>query len=255
MNHYQNTTEWHDDRCGNITASRLSDTTLVKPEQFRVIRATGTTLKVCSTEQEALEALEEANAKKAGHTLEYTPMSPLKGFEDYMAELVCERLTGVQAVIPDSYATKWGHDNEPYAIRAFENRTGLVIEPCGFIKAPASTGLANYGASPDGLIDADGSAEVKCPVNSTRHLRCFVEGIPAEHWPQLEGQLLATGRKYVQFISFDPRFIGDYAHLGLFTARYESKPDLKEELLAGIIRMEAAVAQFIAKLPKAGGDV
>lgn len=247
----QNTAAWHDDRCGNISASRVYDTTLVKPEQFKVIRSTGTTLKVCSTEQEALEALEEANSKKAGFTLEYVPEARLKGFDDYMAELVCERLTGVQETIPPTYQMRWGNDNEPFAQRAFENLTGKVIEACGFIKAPAATGLVNYGASPDGLIDDDGSAEVKCPVNSTRHLRCFVDGIPDEHKPQMEGQLIATGRKYVQFISFDPRFTGENAHLALFTERYESDPELRETLIAGICRMEAAILQFIARLPKA----
>jgi hypothetical protein len=243
----QGTEQWQLDRCGYITSSRLKDAMLVTPEKFKVLRESGTTLKVYPTEAEAIDAIDHSK----GQTLGIEPMKPLKGFLDYVDQIVCERLTGVPNNTPDTYQMKWGHDNEPFAIQKYEARTGNIVTSCGFIPANPETGLVKYGSSPDGFVGVEGGAEVKCPVNSTRHLRCFRIGIPEEHHPQLEGQLIATGRDWVDFISYDPRFVGEWEHLGLFVERYFSKPELREKALAGIIRMEAYVSQFIQSLPKA----
>ena len=247
----QKTAEWHKDRCGKVTASRLNDCMLVTPEKYKVLRASGTTLRVFDKEHDALVLLDEANQKKDGHSLSICPAKPLLGFENYAAELVCERLTGEVRMIGEPPAIRWGNDNEPFALRAYENRTGEIINRTGFILSGPETGLNNYGASPDGEVGDNGLVEAKCPLLSTNHIRCFHSGIPEEHFPQMEGQLLATGREWVDFVSYDPRFKGDYQHLQLFVARYISIPGMRDNIVAGIIRMEAAVKLFISTLPKA----
>jgi hypothetical protein len=61
------------------------------------------------------------------------------------------------------------------------------------------------GASPDGLIDHDGCIEMKCPKSSVVHLQRFVDGLPEEYRPQIQGQLWVTGRQWCDFVSYDPR--------------------------------------------------
>lgn len=245
----QNIEKWKQDRCGNITASRNSDVLLVKEAVWKVLRKTGTTLKVCASEQEATEFMDADQ----GHSLAFVPGAPLKGYENYVQELVTERLTHLPHNTPDTYQMKWGHDNEPFAKQAYEIRTGTILTNCGFIKASPETGLVNYGASPDDLVGMDGQIEVKCPVNSVLHLRCFHDGgnIPEEHHPQLEGQLIATGRDWVDFCSYDPRFVNEWQHLQLYVQRYTSNPELRARLIHHIAMMDESINGFIEQLPKA----
>lgn len=248
----QKTEGWHQDRCGMITASRLPDCLAVTADKWKVLRASGTTLKVFDNEADAAVLAMEANAKKEGHLVKFCPGEPLKAWHNYLEELVCERLTKEVRMIGEPPAIRWGNDNEPFARQAYEIRTGEMVETCGFILASPHTGLNNYGASPDGLVQGGGGIESKCPLVSTRHLVCFAEGIPDEHKAQMEGQMLAADLDWVDFVSYDPRFSGDYEYLQLFCHRYESDPVLKAAIIAGILRMEAGVKQFIQALPGPG---
>jgi hypothetical protein len=247
----QNTSEWHAERCDKITGSRLTDCMAMEPDKWKVLRASGTTLKLCYSEADAGVALADANAKKPGHLVKFFPGKPLKAWENYQDELLCERLTGEVKMIGEPPAIRWGNDNEDYGLRAYENRTGRMVTPVGFVLAPATTGLVNYGASPDGLVTG-GSIEIKCPLVSAYHIACFRFGIPDEHKAQMEGQMIALDTRWVDFVSYDPRFTGDYEHLQLFIHRYESDPVLKAACIKGIINMEAALVQSIASLPGPG---
>ena len=61
------------------------------------------------------------------------------------------------------------------------------------------------GASPDSLIDDDGVLEIKCP-NTETHISYLKSGvIPDEYVSQMLWQIACTGRKWGDFVSFDPR--------------------------------------------------
>lgn len=163
---------------------------------------------------------------------------PAKARADLMRDLLAERLTGLSVRHYVSDAMQWGLETEDDAKREYETETGSIIRPCGFYDHPT---IDMFGATPDGLLD-DGLIEVKCPTTPT-----FVEWlragtIPTEHEPQMLAQCAVTGRKWVEFVAFDPRI--QSARLRLFVRRFE--PPQSE-----IERIEEIASAFLAELEKA----
>jgi hypothetical protein len=126
----------------------------------------------------------------------------LKAREDYKAELVLERLTGKAHGIPMNMAMQYGVDTEPYAIAAYEAQTGVIVSACAFTLVE---GCDFVGASPDGLVGEDGGLEVKAPFNPLNHMYTLLDGMPSEHMAQIQCGMWATGRKWWDFVSYDPR--------------------------------------------------
>ena len=83
--------------------------------------------------------------------------------ENYMADLIVERLTGQKASTFTNAAMERGIEQEPHARAAYSARTGELVEEVGFIDHPA---IPMSGASPDGLV-AEGLVEFKNPNTST----------------------------------------------------------------------------------------
>jgi len=85
--------------------------------------------------------------------------------ENYLADLVAERMTGK---LPQGFVTdamQRGIDLEPKARRWYKMETGRMVREVGFIMRE---GLPRCGYSPDGIVDADGDAterlvEIKIP--------------------------------------------------------------------------------------------
>lgn len=127
--------------------------------------------------------------------------SPAADRQKYLMELVLERLTNQPATSYENAAMRWGMEHEAVARAAYERLTGVAVEETGFICH--DTLMA--GCSPDGLIDWDGLVEIKCPYNSAVHLETLLTGMPAEHMPQVQGQMWITGRQWCDFVSYDPR--------------------------------------------------
>ena len=119
----------------------------------------------------------------------------------YAMELVAERITGIPNPSFYSKPTAWGTEQEPLARVAYELHTGCFVEEAGFIRHPSF----KAGCSPDMLVDNDGGGEIKCPYNSDIHLSTILNGMPAEHKPQVQGTLWVTGREWYDFVSFDSR--------------------------------------------------
>lgn len=121
---------------------------------------------------------------------------------NYMAELICERLTGVQGASYSSAAMQWGVEVEPQARSAYEGVTGSLVIELGF--APHNT-ISMAGASPDGLIGDDGLVEIKCPITATHIETLLGQSVPGRYNTQMQWQMACTGRKWCDFVSFDPR--------------------------------------------------
>jgi putative phage-type endonuclease len=121
--------------------------------------------------------------------------------ENYMADLIVERLTGQKASSFSNAAMEWGTEQEPNARAAYSARTGELVEEVGFIDHPAITGS---GASPDGLVN-EGCVEFKCP-NTATHLEYLLAGKPPERYvTQMQWQMACAGRPWCDFVSYDPR--------------------------------------------------
>jgi putative phage-type endonuclease len=121
--------------------------------------------------------------------------------ENYMADLIVERLTGQKASSFSNAAMEWGTEQEPNARAAYSARTGELVEEVGFIDHPA---IPMSGASPDGLVN-EGCVEFKCP-NTATHLQYLLAGKPVEKYvTQLQWQMACTRRPWCDFVSYDPR--------------------------------------------------
>jgi putative phage-type endonuclease len=121
--------------------------------------------------------------------------------ENYMADLIVERLTGQKASSFSNAAMEWGTEQEPNARAAYSARTGELVEEVGFIDHPA---IPMSGASPDGLVN-EGCVEFKCP-NTATHLEYLLAGKPPEKYvTQMQWQMACAGRPWCDFVSYDPR--------------------------------------------------
>ena len=121
---------------------------------------------------------------------------------NYMAELICERLTGEQAERYVSAEMQRGTDLEPQARAAYSFLNDMTVEECGFVVHPV---IADFGASPDGLIGADGLVELKCP-NTATHIDYLLSGdVPGKYQTQMQAQMACTGRAWCDFVSYEPR--------------------------------------------------
>lgn len=161
---------------------------------------------------------------------------PLKARQDYLGQIVVERLTGEPFSMIIAQALGWGTDLEPYAVAAYEARTGLLVAPGNdLVLHPDVLGV---GATPDGLVGEDGGFECKCPASSIVHLRTILEGMPVEHVPQVQGGMWVTGRRWWDFVSYDPRMP---ERMRLHVQRIE-----RDERY--IARLEEAVLAFLAEV-------
>lgn len=122
--------------------------------------------------------------------------------DNYMAELIAERLTGVTQEGYTNSAMQWGSDMEPDARAAYAFFHDADVEEAGFMVHPT---IEKSGASPDGLVGTDGLVEIKCP-NTATHIATLLGGsVPGKYVTQMMWQMACTGRKWCDFVSFDPR--------------------------------------------------
>lgn len=158
----------------------------------------------------------------------------------YMRTLVAEILSGRPKHSVSSQALSWGTEAEQFAREAYEMETGLVVAESGFIM--------NYefdfiGGSPDGLVGNDGLIEIKAPHDEQVHIGTWLEGMPADHIPQVQGNLMVTGRGWCDFISFDPRQSEPYR---LYVQRIARDDEyINKKLLPGLLDFWADVQRMV----------
>jgi putative phage-type endonuclease len=152
-----------------------------------------------------------------------------------MAALICERLTGQPQDTFTNAAMEWGTATEPQARLAYEFQMNADVCPVGLIRHPT---IAGTHASPDGLTKDEGLIEIKCPNTATHIETLLGEGIAGKYVTQMQWQMACTGRKWCDFVSFDPRLPVD---MQLFIQRV-NRDD------TAIAEMETEVRKFLAEL-------
>ena len=121
--------------------------------------------------------------------------------DDYMFQLVVERLTGVNTPSYSSSAMEWGVEQEQYARSAYEAQMGVLVTEVGSIDHPR---IPMSSASPDGLVSDNGMVEIKCPMTKN-HLNMFLgQPIAKGYRDQMQWQMAVTDREWVDYVSFDP---------------------------------------------------
>jgi len=148
------------------------------------------------------------------------------GWQNYQAQLICERLTGQPTETFKSAAMDRGNELEPQARAFYELESGNTVEEVGFIQHPKIEGA---GCSPDGLIGLDGGLELKCP-GQAKHIKNLMGGtIDKGYMLQMQWSMECTGREWWDFGSFNPDFPD---HLKISIRRVERNAEVCEELKA-----------------------
>lgn len=158
-----------------------------------------------------------------------------KGREKYKVEILTEILTGKPVEHYVSPAMDFGIEYEPVARSVYEMHMGVEVEQWGFVIHPT---ISRAGASPDGLVGADGLVEIKVPLGTTHMQYLDADVVPEEYIPQMDWQMACTERKWCDFVSYDPRIPDDFS---LFVKRR-----LRNE--QAIAELEVGVRQFLAEV-------
>lgn len=182
------------------------------------------------------EWLAERAGKVTASQIVNVIMSPTTaGYQNYMAQLICEQLTGEPVETFKSAAMEHGSDTEPQARAFYELETGFDVTEAGFIPHPT---LAMSGASSDGLIGQDGLVEIKCPQQA-KHIKNLMGGkIDRNYALQMQWQMQCIGRDWCDFVSFNGSFPD---HLKLHITRVDRDAEVCEEITA-------AVTKFLAEM-------
>ena len=122
--------------------------------------------------------------------------------DNYMAQLVCERLTGEKGESFTNAAMQHGTDTEPLARAAYESLKDVLVDEVGFVPHPS---IIMAGASPDGLVGDDGLLEIKCPNTATHIETLLSQTVPSKYNTQMQFQMACTDRSWCDFVSFDNR--------------------------------------------------
>lgn len=156
---------------------------------------------------------------------------------NYMAELLCERLTGKMGDSYQSAAMAWGIEAEPFARQTYMEVQGVTVDEVGFIPHPT---IQMAGASPDGFVGEVGLVEIKCPNTATHIETLLSTNIPSKYYSQMQWQMACTGRKWCDFVSFDPRLPEE---MHIFIHRVDRNDDY-------IMEVEREVELFLSELDK-----
>jgi hypothetical protein len=112
--------------------------------------------------------------------------------------LIAERLLKRPVETFTSYHMERGLEMEPEAVAWYEWETGVETQLIGFI----TTDDGKAGCSPDRLIGEDGLLEIKCPTPTGQVDYLLDPDAAHKHWPQLQGQLLVSGRRWVDLLAW-----------------------------------------------------
>lgn len=138
-----------------------------------------------------------------------------------------------------------GHEDEAYAVEAYENKYGEKVRYCGFITNTKTGGKLGY--SPDGLVGEDGLIEIKSrlPKHQTKTILDHVLGrtkdlIPSEYMMQCQSALFISERKWIDFISYCN------GH-PMVTIRVEPIPEFQDAINESAVKVENILQENLEK--------
>ncbi|WP_411975964.1 lambda exonuclease family protein [Sulfitobacter faviae] len=171
------------------------------------------------------------------------------GYQNYRAQLICERLTGNPTETFTTAAMQHGTDTEPQARAFYEMETGLEVTEVGFIPHPTIEGT---GASPDGIIGGDGLVEIKCP-QPAEHIRVLTGGaIKRQYVLQMQWQMECTGREWCDFVTFNPALPFEMQmHIQRVEADTKAQAEITEAVAAFIADVKATADDLLNQYRKA----
>ena len=166
--------------------------------------------------------------------------------DNYMAQLICERMTNTVAESYSNAAMQWGTETEPLARAAYESFADVLVDQIGYVPHPT---IERAGASPDGLVGLFGLIEIKCPNTATHIDTLISEQVPSKYITQMQWQMACTARAWCDFVSFDPRLPNG---LQMFVKRVEFDTEyaamLEEEVTKFLGELDAKIFKLNERL-------
>lgn len=200
------------------------------------------------TEEWFQQRLGKVTASRISDVIAKTKTGVSTSRQNYLVQLVSERLTGKKGDSFVNQAMLDGIERESAARELYERTRGVSVTEVGFFDHPI---IKNSGASPDGAVNAEedgkyaGLIEIKCPIETTHTNTLMSKSVPSKYIPQMQWQLACTGAKWVDFVSYNPNFPEE---LQLFVARVDRDDTYIGELEAEVVKFLDEVEQTIIKL-------
>ena len=167
-----------------------------------------------------------------------------KGLETLVWTVLAEKHSFAEK---DNYTNKdleRGVELEPQARAIYELETGNKVEVIGFATDEDITKVG--GASPDGLVGEEGLVEIKC-FEDSKHFKFSVTGLEIEsqyQW-QMQMQMLITGRKWCDFVAYNPNFKDS-----LLVIRVTPDKEMQEKIREGLKTGEKIIKEIESKYEK-----
>ena len=120
----------------------------------------------------------------------------------YMAQLLCERMTGQPTEFFTTAAMQRGTEIEPIARAAYEAENLTSVEQIAWVEHPT---IPMAGCSPDGFVGEHGLIEIKCKEIHNHLDSILNDRIDPDHQAQMFWQMCCTGRKWCDYVCFDDR--------------------------------------------------
>ena len=168
--------------------------------------------------------------------------------ENHICEIAVERMTGKPSGGGfTSHAMERGHEIAPLAREAYSFETGNTVDQLGFCVMTDDFGLElKVGCSPDGVVGDDGLVEIKSPDVHARHFANLIKNAHAtEYKRQVQFQLLVTGRKWCDLVSYHPDFPPQHQ---LAITRIEPDLNMHAQYREQLALAEQEVEQRLAQL-------
>lgn len=133
-----------------------------------------------------------------------------KGLETLCWEKISEKYSFADKDIYANKDLERGKELEPHARELYELETGNTVTVIGFVTDNKVSKVG--GASPDGLVNEDGLIEIKAFAD-TKHFKAIIDfkkigkfEIESQYDWQMQQQMLFTGRKWCDFVAYNPNY-------------------------------------------------
>lgn len=247
----QRSPEWYAARAGIVTASAVGKLVTTGPPDAGLIGCptcevkSGPCISVSRKVPTPIKTFHDARAIKAALLPPIYSVASNDTSQALTSTLVAERITGVVEETPIGSDMWRGIEHEPYARDIYSGHYQQAVE-CGFMRLDGDGWTLGY--SPDGLVADDGLVEIKCP-RAKGHLNTILaDEVPQRYMAQLQAGLLVSGRKWIDFVSFN-------AGMPLFVKRVLPDSAWFEAITAAAIQFEKTAAEMGAAYTQATTDM
>lgn len=240
----QGTPEWFDVRRGIVTASVVGRLITYGPPDASSVacptceaRPEWPCVSKATKERKEIKSLHQARTEHAAGRPPVFSVADNETSRGLVDTLVAERVSGLTEDTPMNRDMWRGVESEPYARDLYAKHHAPVTQ-VGFMKLEEDGWT--LGLSPDGLVGEDGLIEIKAP-RMKKHVRTILaDEVPADHMGQLQGALLVSGRKWIDFVSFA-------GGLPLYVKRVYPDQQWFDAIRAACIAFETTAAQMVAE--------